>query len=100
MKEILFDLNTKFGEVREFNWKYPCHCNNICFVDAPMYRYRVNNQSATGSKASWRKSDLLQVVKRIEKYLEDNKCDYSQEFNSYMYARARRCSEDLFCKQR
>lgn len=87
-KGIFFDLDTKFGEDREFNWKYLCHCTNICFVDAPMYWYRVNNQSATGSKASWRKTDLLQAVKRIEKYLEDNKCVYSQEFNSYMYARA------------
>lgn len=83
-----FDVETKFGEDREFNWKYLCHCKNACYIDAPLYWYRINEQSATGSKASWRKTDLLYAVKRIEKYLEENKCEYSEEFNSYMYARA------------
>lgn len=83
-----FDLRTKFGEDREFNWKYLCHCKNACFVDAPLYWYRINEQSATGSKASWRKTDLLHAVKRTETYLEENSCEYSAEFNSYMYARA------------
>lgn len=85
---LKFDCNTKFGEDREFNWKYLCHCQTACFVDAPLYWYRVNNQSATRAKASWRKTDLLHAVKRIEKYLEENDCEYSDEFNSYMYARA------------
>ena len=87
-KDIRFDVDTKFGEDREFNWKYLCHCQKACFVDAPLYWYRVNNQSATKSKATWRKTDLLYAVKRIEEYLEKNNCEYSKEFNSYMYARA------------
>ena len=85
---LLFDVNTKFGEDREFNWKYICHCKNACFVDVPLYWYRINAQSATGAKASWRKTDLLYAVKRIEEYLEENKCEYTAEFESYMYARA------------
>ena len=87
-KNICFDVNTKFGEDREFNWKYLCHCQNACFVDAPLYWYRINNDSATRSKATWRKTDLLHAVKRIEAYLANNNCEYSEEFNSYMYARA------------
>lgn len=85
---LTFDENTKFGEDREFNWKYICHCRNAAFVDAPMYWYRPNEQSATGSKATWRKTDLLSAVKRIEAYLEEKSSSYSKEFNSYMYARA------------
>ena len=87
-KGIVFDCETKFGEDREFNWKYLCHCENAAFVDFPLYWYRVNQHSATKSKASWRKTDLLSAVKRIEAYLAENKCPYTREFNSYMYARA------------
>ena len=87
-QDLSFDCNTKFGEDREFNWKYLCHCSSACFVDAPLYWYRVNHQSATRAKASWRKTDLLHAVKRIEKYLQEHNCQYSAEFNSYMYARA------------
>lgn len=85
---LTFECNTKFGEDREFNWKYLCHCRTACFVDAPMYWYRVNNQSATKAKASWRKTDLLHAVKRIERYLQENSYEYCAQFNSYMYARA------------
>ncbi|RHA67243.1 glycosyltransferase family A protein [Dorea formicigenerans] len=87
-KNIFFDENTKFGEDREFNWKYLCHCKSAIFMDMPLYWYRVNKDSATKGKASWRKTDLLTAVKRIEKYLEEQECGFSKEFNSYMYARA------------
>lgn len=83
-----FDESTKYGEDREFNWKYLCHCRNATWIDLPLYGYRINNNSATKSKASWRKTDLLIAVKRIEKYLVDCGCTFSEEFNSYMYARA------------
>lgn len=87
-KKIRFDESTRFGEDREFNWKYLCHCRKISFIDYKLYWYRVNNSSATKSKASWRKTDLLKAVKRTENYLKDNNCSFSGEFNSYMYARA------------
>lgn len=87
-EEIAFDCETKFGEDREFNWKYLCHCANAAFVDVPLYWYRVNQQSATKTKATWRKTDLLTAVKRIEGYLAEHQCGYAPEFNSYMYARA------------
>ena len=87
-KDIFFDENTKFGEDREFIWKYLCHCKRVVYIDIPLIWYRVNNKSATKSKASWRKTDLLKAVKRVESYLIDEKCSFSNEFNSYMYARA------------
>lgn len=85
---ICFDENTKFGEDREFNWKYLCHCKKIVWVDMPLYGYRVNANSATQKSASWRKTDLLAAVKRIEEYLKKQNCSYSDTFNDYMYARA------------
>lgn len=85
---LRFDENTKYGEDREFNWKYLCHCKNAAWINLPLYGYRINSLSATQRSASWRKTDLLQAVKRIEAYLEDQECSYSKEFKSYMFARA------------
>jgi glycosyltransferase involved in cell wall biosynthesis len=85
---IYFDENTKFGEDREYNWKYLCHCTNAVYIDCPLYWYRLNQESATRSKATWRKTDLLAAVKRIEEYLEEYKCSFTEEFKSYMYERA------------
>lgn len=87
-QNITFDLNTKFGEDREFNWKYLCHCKQILWLNLPLYYYRINTLSATQKSSSWRKTDLLQAVKRTEAYLIDNNCSYSDTFNSYMFARA------------
>ena len=87
-KGIRFDENTKYGEDREFNWKYMCHCHSFAFFERVLYWYRVNPDSATKKKASWRKTDLLTAVKRIESYLAEQNCGFSEQFNSYMYARA------------
>lgn len=84
---LKFDIDTKFGEDREFIWKYLCHCDNAIFIDAPLYWYRINELSATKSKASWRKTDHLRAVKRTEKYFKENNCEYLNEYKSYMYAR-------------
>lgn len=86
--EIKFDEDTKYGEDREFNWKYLCHCKKISFVNAPLYYYRVNQESATKKKASWRKTDLLSAVRRIEDYLKSSNCEFYSVFKDYMYARA------------
>lgn len=85
---LTFDENTKYGEDREYNWKYLCHCKNAAWLDYPLYGYRVNPDSATQKTASWRKTDLLTAVRRIEAYLEEQGCEYTDEFKSYMYARA------------
>ena len=85
--QLRFDVNTKFGEDREFIWKYLSHCQSAAFVDMPLYWYRVNNASATKGKASWRKTDSLAAVKRTEVYLAENGCEFYTEYKSYMYAR-------------
>lgn len=85
---LRFDENTKFGEDREFNWKYLCHCQTVSWIDLPLYGYRVNPDSATRRAASWRKTDLLAAVKRIEAYLDSHQCPFSAAFKDYMYPRA------------
>lgn len=85
---IEFDVNTKFGEDREFNWKYMCHCKTAAWIDLPLYGYRINPLSATQNSSSWRKTDLLTAVKRIEDYLDEQNCEYADTFKDYMYARA------------
>lgn len=86
--KIEFDANTKFGEDREFNWKYMCHCKTAAWIDLPLYGYRINPLSATQNSSSWRKTDLLKAVKRIEDYLHEQNCEYTETFKDYMYARA------------
>lgn len=85
---LRFEENTKYGEDREFNWKYICHCKNAVWIDYPLYGYRINPLSATQNAATWRKTDLLKAVKRIENYLAKEGAHYSETFNSYMFARS------------
>ena len=84
---IRFDENTKYGEDREFNWKYLCHCKTISYIDSPLYYYRINNASVTKSSPTWSKTDLLNAIKRTEEYLKTHKCQFYNEFKSYMYSR-------------
>ena len=86
-ENIRFDGNTKFGEDREFIWKYLCHCKTACLIDAPMYWYQFVDSSAINSKASWRRTDSLWAVKRTEQYMEEKNCPFLPVFENYMYAR-------------
>jgi len=97
---IEFDCNTITGEDREFNWKYLCHCKNACFIDAPLYWYRVNNQSVTKAKASWKRTGILNAIERVEKYMLDNGCEFLDEFKSYMYARTMWACAKVFAVSR
>ena len=83
-----FDIHTKHGEDREFNWKYLCKCRSIVKIDAPLYGYRVNAQSATRRKIDWERVEKgLAWVKRVEAYLEQNECSFLPQLKSYLYAR-------------
>lgn len=85
---LRFDENTRYFEDREFNWKYLCHCNSFAWIDLPLYGYRVTPNSATHKKTSWEHTQkMLEAVKRVERYLEVNKCDYLQTLKSYLYQR-------------
>ncbi len=86
--DLKFQQNAKYGEDREFNWKYLTNCDNIAFIDNSLYYYRVNDASATKKRPTWDKTDLLEAVKRIEEYLMEHECSFYHEFQSYMLSRA------------
>jgi glycosyltransferase involved in cell wall biosynthesis len=84
---ILFDENTKYGEDREFIWKYLTHCSTAAWIDMPLYGYRINKNSVTQRVTSWNRTDSINAVKRTERYLKENKCEFYSQYRSYMYAR-------------
>ncbi|MGI6539150.1 MAG: glycosyltransferase family 2 protein [Caldicoprobacterales bacterium] len=86
-RKIRFTENAKYGEDREFIWKYMVNCKNAIFVDAKLYGYRFVKDSVANT-VSWRKTDLLECVKRIEQYMVDNSCLYYSQFKNYMYPRS------------
>lgn len=103
---LRFDENTRHFEDREFNWKYLCHCQNIRWLDAPLYGYRVNVSSVTQRPATWH-TDGLNAIKRVEKHLEKCNIPFAREVESYLFARAiwglakaysQSHRKDLFCR--
>ncbi len=84
---LTFDVHTRHFEDREFNWKYLCHCQTAVLVDAPLYYYRVNENSVTQNrKIQWR-TDGLDAVKRIENYVEQQARAFLPELKSYLFPR-------------
>lgn len=86
-ENIRFVPDSKFGEDREIIWKYMCHCNTAAFVDEVLYWYRPNMNSATQGKASWRRTDSLAAVKRVEGYMKEKNIAFLESYRDYMYAR-------------
>ncbi|MBR4833496.1 MAG: glycosyltransferase family 2 protein [Thermoguttaceae bacterium] len=86
-KKIFFNVDTKYFEDREFNWKYLCHCRSAVMIDAALYWYRINPGSVTQQqKFKWRTDDV-EAALRIEKYLKELNCDFYEEVKSYLTAR-------------
>ena len=103
---LRFDENTRHFEDREFNWKYLCHCQNVNWLDAPLYGYRINATSVTQRPATWH-TDGLDAIKRVESYLEKYNIPFVAEVKSYLFARAiwgiakaysQSHRKDLFCR--
>lgn len=86
-EKIQFDEDLKYGEDREFNWKYLANCKSTVRVDEMLYFYRPNEHSATKKKATWRNTDALISVDRTYKYLKEKGCSFADEYYKYMYAR-------------
>ena len=84
---IMFDVNTRHFEDREFNWKYLCHCQSAAFVGKPLYWYRVNENSVTQNKTVTWKTEDLAAVTRVEVYLQEHNCAFYRELKSYLFAR-------------
>ena len=87
-ESISFDEDLKYGEDREFNWKYLANCNSCFCVEDTLYYYRLNNESATRKKSTWKNIDALVSVDRTYHYLRERKCEFADEYYRYMYARS------------
>ncbi|HHX70058.1 MAG TPA: glycosyltransferase family 2 protein [Gallicola sp.] len=83
---IVFPVDIKYGEDREFIWKYLTHCKKAAYVDETLYGYRDNPMSVVNT-TNWRRTDALTSVINTEKYLKVNRCEFYAEFKQYMYAR-------------
>lgn len=83
---ITFTENSKYGEDLEFTWKYLTHCEKGAFVDIPLYGY-YNNPTSVMNNITWRVTDALCSVKRVEDYLEFNNIEFYYTYHNYMFDR-------------
>lgn len=79
---IGFTPNTKYGEDREFTWKYLCHCNSGIALDMQLYGYFDNPHSATNN-VSISKLDLLTAMYRVDEYLQKNNSSFYWVFHKF-----------------
>ena len=84
---ICFDDDIKYGEDREFNWKYLAICKNAAVVNAPLYWYRPNNNSATKKKSTWDKTHAIIATRRASDFLSSKNSLFHDEFEKYMTSR-------------
>ena len=84
--KIRFNEYSKYGEDLEFTWKYLCHCRNGIFLDKSFYGY-YNNPDSAVNNISWRITDVLYSIKRVEKYIINNSANFNVKFKNYMYHR-------------
>lgn len=84
---IWFDEKTKFGEDREFIWKYTCRLEKFVYINLPLYWYRENADSATYGKTSWRNVDAIYAIQRADEVVKTYKPEFYQQYHSYMNAR-------------
>ena len=83
---IRFDENTRYGEDLEFTWKYLIHSKSTVFLDSSLYGYYDNPKSAVNN-VSWKITDVIHAIKRVEKYMDENNDSFVETFKSYMYDR-------------
>ncbi len=48
--DIRFRKDYNYAEDMHFNYDYFCHVNKVCFVDDPVYTYRIHNPESLSSK--------------------------------------------------
>lgn len=85
--DLSFSVGTKYGEDLEFVWKYLVNCKNgICFNDK-VYGYYDNPSSAINT-VRWEFVDLIEAMLKVEKYMNEKDCKFTDKFSSYMIPRA------------
>ncbi len=84
---LRFDEQTRYGEDREFVWKYASRCRTFAWFDAPLYGYRDTPGSVL-KQTPYERTRCLEAIRRTDRYLRENGCDFADEYWGYMYPRS------------
>lgn len=82
---IQFQTDLKYGEDSVFIMQYLSTCESAVSIDAGLYKY-CDNDNSVMHNVSWRMTDNLIGVRRIEKILEGT--PLYQEYCNYAFPRA------------
>lgn len=96
-ENLRFSGGTKYGEDLEFAWKYMVNCKNGVILLDKMYGY-YNNPSSAINTVCWEKTNLVDAMLRVERYMKEKKCDFAASFSSYMLPRTVWTTAKTFAK--
>lgn len=94
---IRFSDGTMYGEDLEFAWKYMTNCKNGVILMDKMYGY-YNNPTSAVNTVRWEKTNLVDAMLRVEKYMKDKKCSFVKSFAGYMLPRTVWTTAKTFAK--
>lgn len=83
---VFFPENIKYGEDIGFIWDYVLNAARFALSEGRYYYYRPAAGSAT-SKATWQKTEILDVVGQITEKVREKEPAYADRFVSYMVPR-------------
>lgn len=96
-QRIRFTPNTKYGEDLEFAWKYMINCQRGIILYEKMYGYYDNPNSAVNT-VKWEKTDLVDAMLRVQKYMNEHHCEFEPEFSDYFLPRTVWTTAKTFAK--
>lgn len=96
---IRFSDGTMYGEDLEFAWKYMTNCKNGVILMDKMYGY-YNNPTSAVNTVRWEKTNLVDAMLRVEKYMKDKKCSFVKSFAGYMLPRTVWTTAKTFAKDK
>ncbi len=95
--KLHFTIGTKYGEDLEFAWKYMVNCHHGVILADKMYGY-YNNPGSAVNTVQWEKTNLVDAMLRVEKYMKENRCSFINNFSNYMLPRTAWTTAKTFAK--
>lgn len=86
--EKKFNTERSMGEDLEFNIEYFKSCNQLCWVNEPLYYYDTTVESALSKKLESSVNSDVQLCNIIEEFMKEKKVDYP-DFNRKYYEKFR-----------
>ena len=97
LNSIYFTEGTMYGEDLEFALKYLVNCNRGIISQEKMYGY-YNNPTSAVNTVKWEKTNLVDAMIRVEKYMKEQKSVGYDLFVSYMLPRTAWTTAKTFAK--